>query len=402
MRRPWTGWLVILALLVGPDRMVVAGPAEGDGLRAVGGVRQLDRRLAMVEGPGTFVHAPYTLYRTLAMTLAGARGATAEQIAQVLGRPAERNFGPDLASLEAERQEYHGARGPVFQAERMWVQAGYPVLPAFTDRLRNQGLEAAGRLDFAADPEQARQDLNQWVAEATHHKVPALFPAGTIAAETRLVLASTAYFHGRWAESFARAQTRNQPFHGLSATRPVPLMHRAGTMLYAEGDSFQLVELPFDDGLSSLVVVLPAPGPLATATHLVFSETLDVLLDQLVPRTVELFLPRFTIASTRDLSALLGAMGMPAAFSRAEADFSGISGNQDLFLSSVQAGVTLIVNEEGAEAAAATGAVVAEKGMGPSTLPPVLVRADRPFFFFLRDTATGLRHFSGCLAEAPE
>lgn len=115
-------------------------------------------------------------------------------------------------------------------------------------------------------------------------------------------------------------------------------------------------------------------------------------------REVDLFLPRFSISSSLNLSAWLAELGMPDAFSRERADFSGL--NSELYLSGVYQGVSIAVDESGVEAAAGAGAVMDVKGAFAPALPPVVFRADRPFFFYVRDALSGLVYFSGCLADA--
>jgi serpin B len=117
-------------------------------------------------------------------------------------------------------------------------------------------------------------------------------------------------------------------------------------------------------------------------------------------RTVELALPRFAVESSANLAFRLVELGMPRAFSPKQADFSGIS--PDVYLFGIYQSVGVKVDEAGATAAAAAGAVMAEKGMPAHPEPPVVFRADRPFFFRIFDLQTGLAWFSGCVADLPD
>jgi serpin B len=88
-------------------------------------------------------------------------------------------------------------------------------------------------------------------------------------------------------------------------------------------------------------------------------------------------------------------MGMPDAFS-GRADFSGMTGDKELFISAVIHKAYVDVNEEGTEAAAATGIVMKLTAVEP---PPPIFRADRPFVFIIRDKQSGSILFMGRVAN---
>ena len=79
------------------------------------------------------------------------------------------------------------------------------------------------------------------------------------------------------------------------------------------------------------------------------------------------------------------------------ADFSGITGTRDLAISAVVHKAFVEVEEKGTEAAAATGVVFARTAA--IAQPPVIFRADHPFFFLIRDIHTGTILFLGRLVR---
>ena len=107
-------------------------------------------------------------------------------------------------------------------------------------------------------------------------------------------------------------------------------------------------------------------------------------------------LPKFEMRSRLRLNDVLTALGMSNAFDRSAADFSGMNGRRDLFLSDVIHEAVVKVNEEGTEAAAATGAVMQLMSAGP---PPVTFNADHPFIFFIRHNQSGSILFLGRLSN---
>lgn len=366
----------------------LAGRAE-DPPRAAERIASFGRELASSRDVGTYVDCPLGVYRALAMLWAGAKNETADQIARVLDDPGGAQLWSDLDALQ-------GAL-PVTTRERLWIQDGYPIAPAYVEFLGRHGLEAPGSADFGADPEKCREQINRWAAEATRGRVSALFPAGAFSGVTRAVLAGTVFFRGRWEKAFDPDQTRSEIFHGLAGDAPIPLMHRKGRWVYAENPEWQVVGLPFDDRATELIVALPAPDSVARPDGF---GALAAWTAAGQKREVDLFLPRFSVSSSLELSARLAEMGMPDAFSRDRADFSGV--NPELYLAGVFQGVSVAVDESGAVAAAGAGAVLNVKSMAFRAPPPVVFRADRPFFFYIRNAASGLIYFSGRLADAPE
>jgi serpin B len=388
--------LVLAALGWGAVR---ADP-PGEARRAVASIHDFGRRLAEPSAWRTRADSPLTLYRALALLWAGARNETAAEIAAVLGDPGGAVLWADLESLERQLSSSTGGAAPVLRSERLWLQDAFPIQSGFLDFARRQGVAEPGRLDFRAEPEAARRRINAAIREATGERIPELFPAGSITDQTRMVLACTAFFHGRWQEAFDRRSTRRERFRGLAGAPRVPMMNRTGNMEYAGLDGWQQVVLPFDDGQTALAVLLPPPGTDLAQAATRLPEMEPGLQARRQARTVELALPRFAVESSANLAFRLVELGMPRAFSPKQADFSGIS--PDVYLFGIYQSVGVKVDEAGATAAAAAGAVMAEKGMPAHPEPPVVFRADRPFFFRIFDLQTGLAWFSGCVADLPD
>jgi len=114
-------------------------------------------------------------------------------------------------------------------------------------------------------------------------------------------------------------------------------------------------------------------------------------------REVFLAMPRFECTSSYSLPPVLSGMGMPSAFDPLEADFSGMTGGRDLFVSDVVHKAFVKVDETGTEAAAATGAAMALTAMPQEQ--PVQFVLDRPFLFLIIDDLTGTVLFMGRVAD---
>jgi len=140
-----------------------------------------------------------------------------------------------------------------------------------------------------------------------------------------------------------------------------------------------------------MVILLPDSGQFETFEEAIECQQIKDIIENLERREVRLTMPKFEFDSSFGLKKTLIDMGMPVAFS-ASADFSGMTGEKDLFISDVIHKAFVSVDEAGTEAAAAT-AVIMELTAMPET--PVEVTLNRPFIFLIRDIETGAILFVG-------
>lgn len=368
----------------------VARQVHGNVAFAVDLYRQLCRQ------KGNLFFSPYSISSALAMTYAGAQGETAAQMARVL------RFGLEADALHAVfaaltnlLHELNAQGGVDVQvANALWPCTGYAFLPAFLDLLRTHYGVAITPLDFRADPEGARQEINAWAEEHTHGKIKDLIPAGVLTPLTRLVLTNAIYFKGRWERPFDPALTQPAPFTvrpGQEVT--VPTMAQTLRCGYGEEDELEVLELSYVGRGLSMIVLLPREvDGLGRLEEQLTVEVLDHWVAQLWHTEVQVFLPRFTVESGFRLDAALQALGAVDPFDGGRANFAGMTSQRDLYLDAVLHKAFVEVNEEGTEAAAATAAAMA---MRAATSRPVVFRADHPFLFLIRENSVGSILFMG-------
>jgi serpin B len=354
---------------------------------------------------GNLFFSPYSISVALAMTYAGARTETEAEMAKVLHfalsqerlHPAFNGLDLELARRGegAEGKDEGGFRLNV--ANALWGQTGYHFQPEFLDLLaRNYGA-GMSLVDFAAGIEEARVTINDWVSEQTEGKIENLIPPGVLDATTRLVLTNAIYFNAAWAKPFQEEATSDGPFYLLDGSQVmVALMHQSERLGYAEGDGFQLVELPYDGSELSVVILLPEEGTFGALERNLDVAGVEAMLVEMSHREVDLTMPRFKFDAEFCLNKALEELGMPLAFTEA-ADFSGMTGQRDLFISDVIHKAYVGVDEEGTEAAAATAVVMAFASAIISE--PVEIRMDRPFVFMIRDLQTGTILFLGRVVD---
>jgi serpin B len=355
---------------------------------------------AIRESDGNLFYSPYSISLALAMTYAGARGETAQQMADTLQfvLPQDR-LHPAFNALDLELgRRGEGAEGKDGEGFRLnivnaiWGQKDYEFLSDFLDLLAENYGAGLRVLDFASAPEDARITINNWVSDQTEGRIEDLIPQGLINALTRLVLTNAIYFNAAWQYPFEEDMTEDGPFYLLDGGEvTVPMMRQTESFGYAEGDGYQAVELLYDGGELSMVILLPQAGQFEAFEGSLDAQQVDEIIGSLEYRQVTLTMPKFEFESSFGLGETLSAMGMPVAFSGA-ADFSGMTGNRDLFIADVVHKAFVSVDEAGTEAAAAT-AVVMELTAAPET--PVEVTVNHPFIFLIHDIETGAILFIG-------
>jgi serpin B len=358
------------------------------------------------QAEGNLFFSPYSIDKALAMVYAGARGETAAELARVLHFDLDPE--PQARAFAAARQLLNTNKGDPLPwrkgvrlrlAAALWGQKDYPFRRDYLDLLRDSFGAAPHTADFLHAPGPARTAINSWVEQQTAGKIKDLFAPEAIDTNTRLTLVSAIHFKGDWARPFEKSATGPEPFVTPSGRKlPVPMMSQTDTFGYFEDAELQVLQMPYAGGEWAMVVVLPRKsGGLADLEKALTAEKLAGWVGQFAEREVKVFLPKIKLESAFSLKETLGAMGMPRAFSGA-ADFRGMSdGGEGLYLSAVVHKAFVEVNEEGTEAAAATGAVVGALSL-PRQGPPVF-RADHPFVFAIRDVRTGTLLFLGRVVQ---
>jgi serpin B len=354
-------------------------------------------------GEGNLFYSPYSISAALAMTYAGAGGTTAERMARALhfDLPQEK-LHPAFNWLDSElAKRGEGAGGKDDEGFRLnvvnaiWGQKDYEFKVAFLDTLAENYSAGLRILDFISEPEKSRITINDWVSEQTEERIQDLIAPGGITPLTRLVLTNAIYFNAAWENQFYEEATTDLPFYLLGGgSVTVPMMRQTESFGYAEGDNYQAVELPYDGRELSMVILLPTEGKFTEFENSLDYRQADRIIGSLKDKRVKLTMPKFEFESEFSLKQALSALGMAEAFSGG-ADFSGMTGNNDLFIGDVVHKAFVSVDENGTEAAAATAVIMVTSAPVPRPEEPVTVTVDRPFIFLIRDIETGAILFIG-------
>ena len=348
---------------------------------------------------GNIFFSPYSLSTAMAMTYEGARGQTAEEIRQVFHYPEDieilrRGYAGIINQINKKDKKYE-----LRTANALWAQKSYPFLPEYFKTVEKYYGGKVTNVDFVRDTENSRLTINKWVEEQTRNRIKDLIPQGVITSLTRLVLTNAIYFKGNWETQFPKQNTKEADFK-VSADKKVrvPMMFIGGRKFnYTENEALQLLELPYAGNELSMLVLLPR-NELSEVEPYLKPDKIQDLMKDMRQEEVDVYLPRFKFETKYLMGGekgILGRMGMPTAFSEMRADFSGMTGKPDLYITEVVHQAFVEVNEEGTEAAAATGIIMGAKAV----LMKKVFRADHPFIFFIQEKRTGAILFFGRVME---
>jgi serpin B len=350
-------------------------------------------------GTGNVFLSPYSIEAAFAMTAAGARGATEEQMADTLGLPRDRAARDAAMKTLRARVEAIRTKGETTldSANRVWVQQDYKLLAPFVASVRDNYGADLPLADFAGQSEKVRVEINGWVEQKTRDRIKDLVPPGGLGSLTRMVLVNAIYFYGSWETAFDVARTREAPFHRAGGGDVnVPMMRaKFDKARYGETPDAQWLELPYKGGGAAMVLVLPREGRMDAVVADLAGDGWAKGVSGLSAQEVRVALPRFRIESSFGLHEILPRMGMMDAFDVRAADFSGMTGRPDLFISAAFHKAFCEVDEKGTEAAAATAVVMALREAPRAAA----FRADRPFLFGIRDRVSGALLFIGRVAD---
>jgi serpin B len=349
---------------------------------------------------GNLFFSPYSISSAFAMTYAGARENTQQQMAKVFHFDTLANlhssFSELTRTLTANQSAYQ-----LQIANALWGQKGQLFSIEFGELMQEYYGTGIKAVDFENATEQARAKINQWTADKTKKRIPQILAPGILTKQTKLVLTNAIYFLGNWEFPFNEKNTQSAPFNvSAQQTVEVPTMYQEGDFNYSENEEMQLIELPYKKGKAtaglSMLILLPkqmdglASVERRLGTYLPQKKTL---------KKVAVSLPKFKVDSAFQLQEPLKKLGMTDAFDREHADFSGINGKKDLAITAVVHKAFVEIDEKGTEASAATAVVISSRGLSEK---PIDFRVDHPFIFLIRDNQSGTILFLGRVINPTE
>ena len=359
--------------------------------------------------PGNLFFSPYSISSSLAMACAGARGQTETEMTNALHFSlTPEKLHPAFKALMARLDGLQRWNRIALKcANSLWCQKDHSFTGDFLRTVRKNYSAEAKPVDFKNDPGAAAGEINRWIDAQTKHRIPAGIAPGQLTPDTRLVLCDTIYFKGKWLNQFKKKDTHPSLFQvTTNESVTVPMMWQSARFKHAmtEDYSVEMLELPYAGQDLSMVILLP--GRVEYAPEAEHSDVHDLeqkltpenlrawlkMLDEKNPHKTSVRLPRFTTASSFNLTDDLNSLGMASVFSDA-ADLSGMDGSRNLYLSDVFHQAFVEVNETGTEATAMTFSMVMTAGIDDGFI------VDHPFIFLIRDNGSGSILFLGRIVD---
>lgn len=343
-------------------------------------------------------YSPASIYVALAMTYAGTKGDTAKEIEQVMNWNKPETVHEMIHSLQESILSTSGKCSGIKLnlANRLWAQKSYTILKEYTDILQSYYKAEMGAADFVSHPAEARQTINRWIEEETNDKITDLIKDGVLTATTRLVLTNAIYFKGFWEKQFKKGNTHAGDFKvSKTKTIKIKMMNKTDRHLYGRNEelSCQVLKLSYKEKKMAMMILLPDEvDGLVKLENKLNAEYIRKCDKMMRNESVEVSLPKFKLNCQFNMTEILSQLGICDLFHADNADLSGVTGDRDLYVSHIIHQAFVDVNEEGTEAAAATGAVSNRRRL---PLPPELFRADHPFLFVIQDCESGAILFLG-------
>jgi len=348
---------------------------------------------------GNIFFSPFSISTAMAMVYEGAEGKTAKEIKSVFGFPkydnSRRNqYSNLLSDINKKDNEY-----ALKTANALWAEQDFHFLDEYLTTVEKYYGGKTTNLDFKNEWEASRLIINNWVEDKTNDKIKDLLPEDLIDADTRLVLTNAIYFKAKWLIQFDADKTRDEYFRvNPDKSIKVPMMQptsQKSTFNYTQNKDLQILEMPYAGEDLSMLILLPLDDDIEALENSFTIEKLTEWKKSLRKRRVNIYIPKFKFETKYFMKKTLSDLGMPTAFT-GSADFSGMTGTRDLKIDKVIHQAFIEVNEEGTEAAAATGI-----SMMPTSMPPPtpIFKADHPFIFIIQQNETGNILFMGRVSD---
>jgi len=347
---------------------------------------------------GNIFFSPFSISTAMAMVYEGAEGKTAKEIKSVFGFPkydnSRRNQYSDLLSEINKKDKEYALK----TANALWAEQDFHFLDEYLTTVEKYYGGKTTNLDFKNEWEASRLIINNWVEDKTNDKIKDLLPEGVIDSLTRLVLTNAIYFKAKWLIQFDADKTSDEYFRvNPDKSIKVPMMQptsQKSTFNYTQNKDLQILEMPYAGEDLAMLILLPLDDDIEALENSFTIEKLTEWKKSLRKRRVKIYIPRFKFETKYFLSETLSDLGMPTAFTNS-ADFSGMTGNNVLKIDKVIHQAFIEVNEEGTEAAAATGVTMYMTSFRKQKHPTPVFKADHPFIFIIQQNETGNILFMG-------
>lgn len=344
--------------------------------------------------------SPLSIALAMGVMELGAQGSTLKEIRHAMGYDSLRNgeefsFLKDFSDMVSAKESQYVMK----IANSLFVQNGFHINDEFLQMMKKYLDAEVNHVDFSQNVAVANY-INKWVENYTNSLLKDLVSPRDFDAVTHLVLINAVYFKGNWKSQFRPENTRTFSFTKDDESEvQIPMMYQQGEFYYGEfsdgsneaGGIYQVLEIPYEgEEIGMMLVLSRQEVPLATLEPLLKAQLIEEWANSVKKQKVEVYLPRFTVEKGIDLKDIFKAFGVTEIFIK-DANLTAMSDRKELFLSKVVHKSFIEVNEEGSEAAAASGMIAISR---MAVLYPQVI-VDHPFLFLIRNRKAGTILFMG-------
>ncbi|XP_073406258.1 serpin B3-like [Dendrobates tinctorius] len=358
------------------------------------------KEIAKSEPNKNIFYSPLSIATVLKMIMSGAGGKTKSQMEKVLHvsqecsslKECEEELKSEIKELLSNQK---GKKYELKIVDGLFGDKAFTFIDQYVQRLKTEYNAEVQTVDFKHDAETERRKINEWVKCLTNGKITNLYKEGSFDESSVMALVNAIYYKGKWAKKFNPGNTREGTFHvNKNEKKTIQMMSQSGKFKYRALPEFKskALMLPYEEDLCMIIVL---PDETDGIKELLSKVTPDLLATwaqrkNLREKEVDVMIPKFKLEESYELMPTLKTLGMTDLF-QGNADLSGISSTKGLVVSSFVQKSYIDVDEEGTEAAAATGA-----GVSVTSLPKrESFTADHPFMFFLAKNSNFLIFFQG-------
>ena len=342
------------------------------------------------------VMSPVSIALALALLENGADGKTRDDLKRVLVQQTGADVLKTYLAVE-ELLRVDDQKAKLTVANGMFKAKDLKLKDSYLQSTRNCLQTEVDDADFKKQLEQTRQKINKWVSEKTNNKIPELFKKGVLNEEDLMVLANAIYFKASWKTSFNQGMTKPNTFYRNGRDQDkqtVQYMHQTAEHRHASTNDVDALEMTYSHPDLAMYVVLPKQRDgLRNLEKRLTGKELRNIFAHLEQKRVQVQLPKFTVRSPIDLKQTLVQVGLESIFSN-QANFSRMS-EMELKVGAAVHEAYINVNENGTEAAAATGFSMMPRSMPFPVHDPTPFVADHPFLYAIVHKPTGAIVFLG-------
>ncbi|CAF4229564.1 unnamed protein product, partial [Adineta steineri] len=332
--------------------------------------------------------SPYSVGLALASVTAGARGKTEKELLNLLHSKSREKLTQSSKQLMAITNT-----SEIKLANRLYVDTEFSVLPSYTKQLQKTYNFTLASVNLNAQNKlPVINQINQWVSNQTNNNIKEVLSKDSLDHKdpndkNELLIINCLFFDGKWQSEFRAQNTRDgntfYPDMGSPQEKKLTLMTRIGSFSYVDMSSTfgaRMIHMPFQNKDFTFTIILPNKN--VTLAQVESRLTPAIFNTPTTNQMVVLSIPKWKFEFDNDMKDVLSKkMKISELFSRTKANLKELSPKKYLHVSNIFHKTSVVVDEKGVRAAAASVVRVITSG---TPLIKIYFTCDKPFLYAIR------------------